>query len=57
MKTKNAFPKLTNEELINQLNKTKNDLLFGLLYDRYSNIVYNKCYGFAKTTAEAQDLA
>ncbi len=51
------FPELTDEELIDQINKTKNDLLFGVLYERYSNIVYNKCYGFTKTTAEAQDLA
>lgn len=51
------FPELTDEELVDQIQKTKNDLLFGVLYERYSNIVYNKCYGFTKTSAEAQDLA
>tara|TARA_R110001592_G_C13119778_1_gene745729 strand:- start:1067 stop:1639 length:573 start_codon:yes stop_codon:yes gene_type:complete len=57
LKNKNAFRDLTDEELIEQINKTKNDLLFGILYDRYSNIVYNKCYGFTKTNADAKDLA
>jgi RNA polymerase sigma-70 factor (ECF subfamily) len=57
LKNKNAFHDLTDEELVQQINETKNDLLFGVLYDRYSNIVYNKCYGFTKTKAEAKDLA
>lgn len=57
MKTKNAFHDLTDEELVKQINNNKNDLLFGVLYERYSNIVYNKCYGFTKTKAEAKDLA
>jgi RNA polymerase sigma factor (sigma-70 family) len=30
--------------------------LFTILYDRYSSIVYNKCYGFSKNKEEAQDL-
>ncbi len=47
---------LKDEELIEQIIKTKNDFLFGELYDRYSPLVYNKCYGFTKTKTEAQDL-
>jgi len=31
-------------------------LLFEILYDRYSSLVYNKCLGFAKSTDEAKDL-
>ncbi len=30
--------------------------LFAVLYDRYSSVVYNKCYGFASSKEEAQDL-
>lgn len=48
---------LTDEELVDQIVKTKNDGLFKLLYDRYSHLVFNKCYGFTKTRSEAQDLA
>lgn len=57
LKTQNAFQDLTDEELVEQVTKTKNDLLFGVLYERYSHVVYNKCYGFTKTKAEAKDLA
>ena len=31
-------------------------MLFGKLYDRYAKMVYNKCYGFAKSQDEAEDL-
>ncbi|ASV32709.1 RNA polymerase subunit sigma-70 [Maribacter cobaltidurans] len=31
-------------------------MLFGVLYDRYAKMVYNKCYGFAKSQKEAEDL-
>lgn len=57
MKTQNAFHDLTDEELVEQIIKTKNDFLFGVLYERFSHVVYNKCYGFTKTQAEAKDLA
>lgn len=48
---------LSDEELVEKIVKTKNDVLFGVLYERFSNVVYNKCYGFTKTKVEAQDLA
>ncbi|MGC1204261.1 MAG: RNA polymerase sigma factor [Flavobacteriaceae bacterium] len=57
MKTQDSFHHLTDEELVEEIIKTKNDILFGILYERFSHIVYNKCYGFTKTKAEAQDLA
>ncbi|WP_156115530.1 RNA polymerase sigma factor [Psychroserpens sp. Hel_I_66] len=31
-------------------------MLFEVLYDRFSGLVYNKCYGFAKDEDEAKDL-
>ena len=57
MKTQNSFHHLTDEELVKQITETKNDLLFAVLYERFSSIVYNKCYGFTKTKADAKDLA
>jgi RNA polymerase sigma-70 factor (ECF subfamily) len=36
--------------------KTNDTLLFGVLYDRFANLVFNKCYGFAKDEDEAKDL-
>ena len=56
METDNTFYNLTDEELVSQIVKTKNPLLFEILYDRYSKTVYNKCYSFVKTDDEAQDL-
>ena len=35
---------------------TNDSLLFEILYDRYSKVVYNKCYGFARSGQEAEDL-
>ena len=57
MKTDIAFQSLTDEELVEKIVNTKNDILFGTLYERYSHLVFNKCYGFTKTRDEAQDLA
>lgn len=48
---------LTDKELVEQIVANKNTALFEVLYDRYSSIVYNKCYSFSKNEAEAQDLA
>ncbi|SKB86182.1 RNA polymerase sigma factor [Maribacter arcticus] len=48
--------KYTDDELIEQIVKNKDALLFGELYDRYSKLVYNKCLGFAKSNKEAEDL-
>lgn len=57
MKNDHACLHLTDEELVEQIVLTKNDILFGVLYERFSHVVYNKCYGFTKTKVEAQDLA
>lgn len=47
---------LSDEELVYKIVATNNTHLFAVLYDRYSAVVYNKCYGFAKNKEEAQDL-
>lgn len=56
MKTTTDFKSLTDAEIIDIILKTKNTQLFGELYDRHINVVYNKCLGFSKSEAEAQDL-
>ena len=55
MKT-NIVNKLTDEELVFKIVETNNSQLFAILYDRFSKVVYNKCYGFAKSKEEAEDL-
>jgi len=52
----NIINKLTDEELVFKIVETNNSQLFAILYDRYSKVVYNKCYGFAKNKEEAEDL-
>ena len=55
MKTNNVH-NFTDEELVFKIVATNNSQLFALLYDRYSKVVYNKCYGFSKNKQEAEDL-
>ncbi|MEM1258218.1 MAG: RNA polymerase sigma factor [Bacteroidota bacterium] len=50
------YDNLTDEELVQNIVAKNDTLLFGVLYDRYARMVYNKCYGFAKSTDEAEDL-
>ncbi len=57
LKNDDLYRKLTDEELVEQIVKTKNPAPFEILYDRYSSFVYNKCHSFANSDAEAQDLA
>jgi RNA polymerase sigma factor (sigma-70 family) len=47
---------ITDEELVALICKTKSLQMFSIIYDRYSNIVYNKYLGFVKSNEEAQDL-
>ena len=46
----------TDEELVEKIVAKNDTLLFGVLYDRFAKRVYNKCYGFAKSQDEAEDL-
>lgn len=52
----NEYRKLSDEDLVKLIVEKNNSLLFGILYDRYANKVYNKCNGFAKSEQEALDL-
>lgn len=47
---------LGDDELVEKTIETKDNRYFGMLYDRYSNKVFNKCMSFTKNTNEAQDL-
>jgi RNA polymerase sigma factor (sigma-70 family) len=51
-----AAHSLTDEALVETIIKTNDTMLFEVLYDRYSSMVYNKCYGFANGVDEAKDL-
>jgi RNA polymerase sigma-70 factor (ECF subfamily) len=54
--TKTSVHKLSDEELVFKIVETNNSQLFAILYDRFSKVVYNKCYGFSKNKEEAEDL-
>jgi RNA polymerase sigma-70 factor (ECF subfamily) len=47
---------LTDNELVSRIVKTNDTHLFAVLYDRHVGKVYNKCFGFANSKEEAQDL-
>ncbi len=47
---------LTDEKLVEKIIDSENHLLFGILYERYQEKVYRKCYGFVKNDDEAEDL-
>lgn len=48
--------KITDEDLVFEIVRTNNTALFATLYDRFSSVVYNKCYSFSKNKEEAEDL-
>ncbi|PIB29906.1 RNA polymerase subunit sigma-70 [Maribacter sp. 4G9] len=50
------YKDITDEDLVNEIVAKRDSLLFGVLYDRYAKMVYNKCFGFAKSQKEAEDL-
>ncbi|MFB9052268.1 RNA polymerase sigma factor [Formosa undariae] len=47
---------LSDENLVAEIVRTKSSELFSVVYDRYSEIIYNKCLSFVKNNEEAQDL-
>lgn len=51
------FEELEDEELVYKISKSNDTILFGVLYDRYEKIVFNKCYGFVHSIDEAKDLS
>lgn len=56
METDQSYDHLADEDLVAEIVRSRNALMFGVLYDRYAQRIYNKCYGFARSEAEAQDL-
>ena len=52
----NEYRSLSDEELVRHIVENENTLLFGLIYDRYANKIFNKCTGFARSEDEALDL-
>ena len=51
-----SYKKLPDDEIIKIISESKNSLLFDILYDRYSKIVYNKCLSFTKDSEDEKDL-
>ena len=56
MKTLKNSNNQSDEDLVKAIVKNNDTLLFEILYDRYSMLVFNKCYGFSKNEDEAKDL-
>jgi len=56
VQVKHNFKDLSDDELIEGIVSKNDTLLFEMLYDRYAKLVYNKCYGFASSIHEAEDL-
>ena len=50
------YKKLSDEDLVKAIVSSNDSLLFEVLYDRYSQMVFNKCYGFSNRQQEAEDL-
>jgi RNA polymerase sigma-70 factor (ECF subfamily) len=50
------YKELSDEELVKAIVLKNDTLLFGILYDRYAKLVYNKCRGFSRYDDEAEDL-
>lgn len=47
---------LSDEALVFKIAATNDTNLYAVLYDRFSSLVYNKCYGFSTNKQEAEDL-
>lgn len=54
---KETISNFTDEELAQEIIDSRDTIAFGILYDRYEKMVYNKCYQFVSNTEEAKDLA
>ena len=56
MKINQEYKNLSDEDLVKAIVSSNDSLLFEVLYDRYSQLVFNKCYGFSNGKQEAEDL-
>lgn len=57
MESKSQLNTISDEDLVREIVKSNDTLLFAVLYDRFALVVYNKCLSFAKDEEEAKDLA
>ena len=48
---------LSDEAIVRRVTEQKDTAAFGLLYDRYANKVFAKCYSFTRDRPLAEDLA
>lgn len=51
-----TYRNMSDEDLVMLIAKDNNTSLFALIYDRYAQKVYNKCFSFVKSREEAEDL-
>ena len=56
MKVDQNLKNLSDEDLVKAIVEKNDTLLFGILYDRFDKLVYNKCRGFSRSDDEAEDL-
>jgi RNA polymerase sigma-70 factor (ECF subfamily) len=56
LKVDQNLKNLSDEDLVKAIVKKNDTLLFGILYDRFDKLVYNKCRGFSRSDDEAEDL-
>lgn len=52
----NRDTEYTDEELVKRIVAKNDSYFFSILYDRYAQFIYNKCYTFVNSEQEAQDL-
>lgn len=48
--------KLSDEELVKLFIETQNNRYFEVIYDRYSDKIYRKCYSFVHNSAKSEDF-
>jgi len=56
LKVDQNLKNLSDEDLVKGIVEKNDTLLFGILYDRFDKLVYNKCRGFSRSDDEAEDL-
>jgi len=54
--SKDSLGNLNDDILVDKIVKTNNQHLFAILYDRYADVIYNKCLSFVGDKDEAEDM-
>ena len=54
--SKDFIENIAADILVYKIVETNNQHLFAILYDRYADIIYNKCLSFVEDQEEAQDM-